>query len=499
MGNQPKLEHTEGGLAPGTLIGGEFLIQRQIGEGGMGVVYRAEQLSTGKVRAVKLMRACINTKRNIERFREEARVPARIQSEHVVDIIAAGFDETLQAPYLVMELLDGVTARQYLDQFGTPPLSDTISILRQLFHGVAAAHDLGLVHRDLKPDNIFLTETLGSEQDVYLLKILDFGVARFIHVDIEATSAVGSPGWMSPEQTENGAQLTLASDVWALAMIAFRMISGKHYYLGMQVQGMQPGAILKEMFLSEKVRASVRIAQLGASGAPEGFDDWFAQCTHVDPLQRYQHARQAGEALLAILCSDRPIEKASTERLERGLSLSPQSETLELLPEQKNTRRSNSKAQSRWWMALLIPISVGAYFLIREFNIEHPPKHSDGENQNITNTNASQSSSPAQKQLDAPQSPSEQSREISAFSTSTPSTTGKAKSPSPAVASPVIVSPPKTTQNDSSSTDESTPGNKNSAGVTSKPPSAAEPRDTLGNETQSAPPAAQQPSLPAIL
>src|SRR5581483_1624478 len=136
-------------LAPGEVLGGDFEIEALLGQGGMGAVYRARQRSTDALRAVKVMLPEWATSPELrERFEREARASGRIQSDHVVKIIAHGVDPVRHVPWIAMEYLTGATLEERMEQLGVPPNHTAFELLRQLFHGVAAAHAVGIVHRD---------------------------------------------------------------------------------------------------------------------------------------------------------------------------------------------------------------------------------------------------------------------------------------------------------------------------------------------------------------
>ena len=147
------------GLAPMTVVGGDYRIVRPLQAGGMGAVYVAEQLSTGKLRALKVMHAqLVDDEAQRKRFVREARLAARVQSEHVVEVLAAGVGQDSGAPWLAMELLQGCDLSQLIKRQGAINIEQAMPIMEQLCHGLAAAHDEGIVHRDLKPRNIFFSK-----------------------------------------------------------------------------------------------------------------------------------------------------------------------------------------------------------------------------------------------------------------------------------------------------------------------------------------------------
>jgi serine/threonine protein kinase len=204
-------------LAPGALFANDFCIERLLGQGGMGEVYVATQLSTGRRRALKLMHATfVQDERLRQRFSQEARVGSHIASEHVVEVIGAGVDAASGQPWIAMELLEGEDMASVLSRRSVLTTAEVAEVFGQLCHALGAAHTAGIVHRDLKPENIFLatSQTRDAHRTV---KVLDFGIAKLL-ADARATGGndtgpIGTPLWMAPEQAQAGAAISPACDV----------------------------------------------------------------------------------------------------------------------------------------------------------------------------------------------------------------------------------------------------------------------------------------------
>jgi eukaryotic-like serine/threonine-protein kinase len=190
---------------------------------------------------------------------------------------------------------------------------DLFSIFEQLTHAVGAAHAAGIVHRDLKPENIFLARSMraGSENTV---KVLDFGIAKLVaeaHTSSN-TAAMGSAYWMAPEQTEQAAPITPATDVWALGLIAYRLLTGKVYWRAAADPNTSVTMFLRELVLEPLPSASARAAQQGVKEfLPAGFDEWFGRCVTRDQRARFSNARAAGAALRELRGARTSIEPAS--------------------------------------------------------------------------------------------------------------------------------------------------------------------------------------------
>ncbi|WP_437303545.1 serine/threonine protein kinase [Sorangium sp. So ce388] len=289
------------------MLFGEFRIVRPLSAGGMGAVYVAEQASTGKLRALKLMhpQLCADTRLR-ERFEQEARVGALVESDHVVQVIGAGIDAASGVPWLAMELLDGEDLSLRMRRCGLFSPQDMYEIFRQLCHALGAAHRAGVVHRDIKPQNIFLAKK-SSATAPWSIKVLDFGIARVAaEANTMATASLGTPLWMAPEQTEARGQITPATDVWALGLIAFAMLTGRMYWRAANdPMGTAMPVLLREILIEPLDPASVRATALGRAGCVvHPFDAWFARCVAREPSHRFPTAQEAFDALGPALFAD---------------------------------------------------------------------------------------------------------------------------------------------------------------------------------------------------
>lgn len=287
-------------LKPGSIFAQDFRVIAPIAEGGMGVVYRVEQLSTREERALKVLKPnLLSDARSRDRFAQEATLGSNIPSDHVVKVISAGVDDETGVPWIAMELLRGDTLGDVIRVRGPLAPSEVLGVCRQLCHALAAAHRAGVVHRDLKPENIFIGRSL-SHDERSMVKLLDFGLAKVLQeseTTLSATSVVGSPLWMAPEQIRRG-RIQPSTDVWALGLIAFWMLTGRYYWLSAQ-GGASAEALLHEKLYEPLVPPSRRAAALGVPcSLPRGFDEWFRRCVAREPSARF---RDAGEALAALV------------------------------------------------------------------------------------------------------------------------------------------------------------------------------------------------------
>jgi tRNA A-37 threonylcarbamoyl transferase component Bud32 len=270
----------------------------------MGAVYVVEQLSTGRKRALKLLLpSLLGSERSRERFEQEAKVASRIESDHVVEVVAAGVDGASGAPWIAMELLEGETLTERLARTGPMGAPEVLEVMKQLCHALGAAHAAGLVHRDIKPDNVYLA-TPRRDGVPFTVKILDFGIAKLtedVRAQGGATGAVGSPLWMAPEQTSStGVQPS--ADVWALGLVVFHCLTGRFYWREANRPEATLQGLLKEIVLDPLAPASVRAAELGVSALlPPAFDAWFGRAVVREPAQRFPEASACLAALHGVL------------------------------------------------------------------------------------------------------------------------------------------------------------------------------------------------------
>jgi serine/threonine-protein kinase len=223
-------------LKAGILLGGRFVLERRLGEGGMGVVWAARHAVTRKAVAIKMLkpeRASDAVVR--ERFVREARTASKVQHPNIIEIRdVIELDDG--APAMVMDLLEGETLGDVVEREGALPLSRVAPIMVQVLSAVGTAHAAGVVHRDLKPDNIFLVRVPGADGDRVSVRVLDFGIAKVVSTDgaedvsrgLTNTGALlGTPYYMAPEQLFGERRIDARADVWALGVILYECLSGR--------------------------------------------------------------------------------------------------------------------------------------------------------------------------------------------------------------------------------------------------------------------------------
>jgi serine/threonine-protein kinase len=290
-------------LEIGEVIAGKYAIERLLGRGGMGTVWLCLHLGLRERVAVKVMSRQVADNGDVRaRFEREARASAKIKSRYVARVYDTG-ELADGRPYLVMEYMEGETLGQALHAARTMSLEDTVRILGQVGRGLARAHELGVVHRDIKPDNVFLAHTAD---DGVIAKVFDFGIVKLsdaIAMSSDMTqegALLGTPQYMSPEQVE-GVPIDLRSDIYSLGVMAFRMLSGKRLF---------PGESLSAT-LMKICNGPLPSLTEAAPGVPEAVETWFRRACARDREARFSSALECVEALVVAAGMPRPESSLS--------------------------------------------------------------------------------------------------------------------------------------------------------------------------------------------
>ena len=274
----------------GHLLGGKYRIVRRIGVGGMGSVYEARHAGLGTPVAIKVLLPLLAKVPTVaDRFRREAQVSAQLESPHVIHV--TDVDQLPDArPYLVMELLEGESLQEHLEKTKSLSREEAVDLGLQILLGLEAAHALGVVHRDLKPGNVFL-DTRGMGRTV---KILDFGVAKVKATpEFQALTrpgmVMGTPEYMAPEQAFSADQADARSDVYSVGVMLYEMLSG-----ALPAQGEIPLAVAHQV-MTRKVRP------LGerCPGLPQGLINLVHKAMEPERTARFQSALEMRRALSA--------------------------------------------------------------------------------------------------------------------------------------------------------------------------------------------------------
>ena len=276
-------------LCAGQTLAGKYLLVRQLGEGGMCVVFEAEHVGLRQGLALKVLKPELaNDPDCVARFEREARAAAQLRSPNVAKVFDVDYLPGGQ-PYITMELLVGHDLGQELHASGRLTIELAVDYVRQACTGIAEAHALGIVHRDLKPENLFLTE-LGELTDRKLLKILDFGIAKNISDNarrLTAPDAVfGTVDYMSPEQIRSASKVDHRTDLWSLGVILYELLTGHTPYEG------DARSVIAQI-VTDPVRPPTAIV----SDLPPSLVATVMRMLSKDPNKRFQSAEDLRAAL----------------------------------------------------------------------------------------------------------------------------------------------------------------------------------------------------------
>ena len=297
----------------GSLVDDRYSILEAMAAGSMGAVYKAERVPVGKLVAIKFLHASYATDAEfLARFERETRVMSKLAHPNCVSVV--DFGVWRDSPYLVMEFVSGTTLRAVIDDVSIEP-ARALTLARQIAIGLAHAHSHGIVHRDVKPANIMITEQLGTGESV---RILDFGLARLR--DSTGTGrdptlhnvVVGTPNYMAPEQTVAGGKVDERTDVYAAGVVLYEMIVGE-----------KPFAAEDTLSLLAMHRAAPipRLANHVDGDLPDGLQELVDRAMAKDPADRYQTALALAEAIEAVAAA--PAGSAKRRHTSPALGVAP--------------------------------------------------------------------------------------------------------------------------------------------------------------------------------
>ena len=280
-------------VRPGQILEGKFKIERVVGEGAMGMVLEATHLELEERVALKFLREEAKARPEIaQRFAREARASSKIKNDHVARVYDVGTHEG--SPFIVMEYLEGQDLEAMLEKRGALDPTTAVEYVIQACEGLTAAHVQGVVHRDIKPGNLFLTEHGGIND----IKVLDFGISKagvkkgtLDDVDLvtgETTQIMGSPHYMSPEQIRSTKDVDSRADIWSLGVVLYELVTNTPPFDGGEVTSL----------IAQVLHEPHRSARAIVANVPTGLEEVIDRCLEKDPAKRYQHAAELAVALL---------------------------------------------------------------------------------------------------------------------------------------------------------------------------------------------------------
>lgn len=310
----------------GLLIAGTYRLVAELGSGSMGEVYEAEHIRLGKRVAVKLLRRdLLDRRRAVERFRREARAVSAIENEHVVSVFDCGeLDDGV--PYLVMERLLGEDLKSLLSRLDRLPLRRAVHIAVDACRGLAAVHQAGLVHRDVKPANLFLTQRTSGEE---LCKLLDFGVAKLVSCEASLPGTLlGTVRYMAPEQLANNASIGPGTDVYAVGAILYQCLTGRTPH---------GGGTLEELMFEIMTRPAPDVREL-CPEVPQELASLIEQALRRDIAQRPGSAAELAAALQAFALPSEVARAVSASDITVGEGSPVRTVSVPLVPKRNRWR-----------------------------------------------------------------------------------------------------------------------------------------------------------------
>ena len=294
----------------GDLLAGKYRVERVLGSGGMGVVVAAMHEQLEQRVAIKFVRdEALGNTDAVERFLREARAAVKLKSEHAAQGARRGHLES-GAPYMVMEYLEGGDLSQVLEERGRLRVETAAEYIVQACEAIAEAHAAGIIHRDIKPQNLFLAKSVGGGGKI---KVLDFGVSKSMVTSgagglTQTRSMLGSPLYMSPEQMRSSRDVDARADVWALGVVLYELLTQRWPF---EAESM-PELCLKVVSEQPTPITTYR------PDVPPAVVEVITRCLQRDPNQRYAHAAELATALEAFAP---PASRIIAERARLAVSM----------------------------------------------------------------------------------------------------------------------------------------------------------------------------------
>jgi serine/threonine-protein kinase len=302
-------------LKEGDLLAGKFRVERLLGSGGMGVVVEATHVTLKDRVALKFLRSPkFADQTTITRFLREAQAAARIKSPHVARVLDVG---TLDdgSPYMVMEFLEGTDLGTLLEREGVLPIEQAIAYALQTCEALAAAHTSNVVHRDVKPSNLFLT--YGPDREP-VVKVLDFGISKMLDGNTsgsitETQRGVGSPSYMAPEQMRSAKRVDARADIWSMGVVLYEFLSGQSPFVADTIPELYA-------LILDKTSRPTPLRSLRAE-VPEELERVVDRCLEKDVEARFGDVAELAAALAPFGGAFGPVSAARTKRIIEAAAL----------------------------------------------------------------------------------------------------------------------------------------------------------------------------------
>lgn len=300
-------------VAVGDLVFGKYLVEGVLGAGGMAFVLAARHIDLDQTFALKFLNAeFLGNKPIVERFMREAKAACKIRNEHVAHVHDVGFHDG--APFLVMEHLVGDDLATVLARQGPLPVQTAVEYAIQACDALAAAHAFGFVHRDVKPENLFLLDRPGPPT----IKLLDFGISKAVAEEgvskLTGRLTLGTPRYMSPEQIRSTTMADHSSDLWSLGAVLYELLTGSVAFPGESVTELCAAVLELEPTPVRDLRPDVPVALCAV----------VSKCLEKDPANRWANVAELAQALLPFAPSRAVVSaERSSSCMRVGSALPP--------------------------------------------------------------------------------------------------------------------------------------------------------------------------------
>jgi eukaryotic-like serine/threonine-protein kinase len=343
----------------GKRVSGRYKLLEVIGDGGMAIVYRAKDLILDRDVAVKVLRSEFNKDEDfIRRFKREAESATSLDHPNIVSIYDVGEDEEIY--FIVMEYVQGKTLKQYIKEHGKISVEESLHIMKQIVSGMAVAHDHGIIHRDIKPHNILITEN-GTA------KLTDFGIALAItSATITHTNSIlGSVHYFSPEQARGGIA-NAKSDIYSFGAVLYEMVTGRVPFVGDSPVSVALKHLQENVIEPRRLNPEI----------PQSVENIILKSLAKNPLRRYDNAQELLRDMNTALDPDRMYEQKWNEDSDEDEKTKymppvvppPDIKEKNNVPEEgKNPEKPKKKR--KWWLIILIALLLTGGATIAAFTI----------------------------------------------------------------------------------------------------------------------------------
>ncbi|ANX12236.1 hypothetical protein ABE41_009465 [Fictibacillus arsenicus] len=325
----------------GKRVSGRYKLLEVIGDGGMAIVYRAKDLILDRDVAVKVLRSEFNKDEDfIRRFKREAESATSLDHPNIVSIYDVGEDEEIY--FIVMEYVQGKTLKQYIKEHGKISVEESLHIMKQIVSGMAVAHDHGIIHRDIKPHNILITDN-GTA------KLTDFGIALAItSATITHTNSIlGSVHYFSPEQARGGIA-NAKSDIYSFGAVLYEMVTGRVPFVGESPVSVALKHLQENVIEPRRLNPEI----------PQSVENIILKALAKNPLKRYDSAQELLNDMNSALQPERMYEQKwneDSDEDEKTKFIPPiVPPPVEETPVMKEEEKAPEKKKKKWWLILLI-------------------------------------------------------------------------------------------------------------------------------------------------